>query len=106
MRLEANGVGLEIERMISTAPTCECDDAESLKPLWLTPDALAAKLESLRITSAQWHTELKPERQAAFCRRPLGDEKQPRDAGVCRSAGLADELSARRRAFQIKLPSL
>ncbi len=46
----------------------ECDDAEPLKPLRLTPEALAAKLESLRITFAQWHTELKPERQAAILR--------------------------------------
>jgi hypothetical protein len=38
----------------------ECSDAASLEPLRLTPQALAAKLESLRITFAQWHTELKP----------------------------------------------
>jgi hypothetical protein len=44
----------------------ECDDAEALKPLRLTPQALAAKVESLRITFAQWHTEMKPERQAAI----------------------------------------
>lgn len=44
----------------------ECDDADSLKPLRLTPASLAAKVESLRITFAQWHTELKPERQAAI----------------------------------------
>jgi hypothetical protein len=44
----------------------ECDDAEALKPLRLTPVALAAKLESLNITFAQWHTEMKPERQAAI----------------------------------------
>jgi len=46
----------------------ECDDAEALKPLRLTPEALAAKIESLRITFVQWHTELKPERQAAILR--------------------------------------
>ena len=44
----------------------ECDDAETLKPLRLTPPALAAKVESLRVTFTQWHTELKPERQAAI----------------------------------------
>ena len=44
----------------------ECDDAEALKPLRLTPQALAAKVESLRITFAQWHTEMKPGRQAAI----------------------------------------
>jgi hypothetical protein len=44
----------------------ECNDVESLKPLRLTLESLAAKVESLRITFAQWHTEIKPERQAAI----------------------------------------
>ncbi len=44
----------------------ECDDGEALKPLRLTPAALAAKVESLRVSFVQWHTELKPERQAAI----------------------------------------
>ena len=52
----------------------ECDDADSLKPLRLTLEALAAKLESLRITFAQWHTELKPERQAAILKEAFGGE--------------------------------
>ncbi len=43
-------------------------DAESLLPLRLTPEALQAKLESLRITYEQWHTELNPQRQAAVLR--------------------------------------
>jgi len=47
----------------------ECNDPENLKPLRLTPEALAAKLESLRITFAQWHTEMKPERQEAILNR-------------------------------------
>jgi hypothetical protein len=50
----------------------ECDDAEALKPLRLTPAVLAAKVESLRITFAQWHTELKPERQAAILKEGFG----------------------------------
>jgi hypothetical protein len=50
----------------------ECDDAEALKPLRMTPEALVAKLESLRITFTQWHTELKPERQAAILREAFG----------------------------------
>jgi hypothetical protein len=29
-------------------------------------ESLAAKVESLGITFAQWHTEMKPERQAAI----------------------------------------
>src|SRR5262245_12198698 len=43
----------------------EGEDAESLRPLNLKPQALRAKLESLRITYEQWHTELNPQRQAA-----------------------------------------
>jgi hypothetical protein len=46
----------------------ECGDAEGLKAVRLTPEALAAKVESLRITFAQWHTEMKPARQAAILR--------------------------------------
>jgi hypothetical protein len=50
----------------------ECGDAEALKPLRLTPEALAAKVESLRITFAQWHTEMKLERQAAILQEAFG----------------------------------
>ena len=50
-----------------------CDDStESLQPLRLTPAALRAKLESLRITFEQWHTELNPQRQAAVLREVFG----------------------------------
>jgi hypothetical protein len=52
----ASGEGLLLE--------CE-NNIEALKPLQLTLEALAAKVESLRITFSQWHTEMKPERQAA-----------------------------------------
>jgi hypothetical protein len=51
----------------------ECADAESLKPLRLTPGAVAAKLESLRITFTQWHTESRPDRQAAILEEAFGD---------------------------------
>ena len=54
--------------------TLECADAADLKSLRLTPEALAAKLESLRITFAQWHTELKPERQAAILQEAFGGQ--------------------------------
>lgn len=50
----------------------ECGDAKELKALRLTPEALAAKVESLRITFAQWHTEMKPARQAAILREAFG----------------------------------
>ena len=50
----------------------ECADAESLRPLGITPDALHAKIESLRITFEQWHTELNPQRQAAALREVFG----------------------------------
>jgi len=50
----------------------ECSDAESLRPLGITPDALRAKIESLRITFDQWHTELNPQRQAEALREVFG----------------------------------
>ena len=50
----------------------ECADAETLRPLGITPDALRAKIESLRITFEQWHTELNPQRQAAVLREVFG----------------------------------
>ena len=50
----------------------EYDNPESLKLLRLTPEALTARLESLRITFAQWHTEMKPERQAAILQEAFG----------------------------------
>jgi hypothetical protein len=52
----------------------ECHDPEALKPLRLTPQALAAKLESLRITFAQWHTDMKPERRDAVLKEAFGDQ--------------------------------
>src|SRR5262249_9585872 len=52
----------------------ECRDAEELRPLGLMPAGLAAKLESLRITYQQWHTELKPERQAAILKEAFGGQ--------------------------------
>jgi hypothetical protein len=50
----------------------ETDDTDALKPLRLTLEALAAKVESLRITFTQWHTEMKPERQAAILQEAFG----------------------------------
>lgn len=50
----------------------ECSDAESLRPLGIAPDALRAKIESLRITFDQWHTELNPQRQAEALREVFG----------------------------------
>ena len=47
-------------------------DADALRPLKLTPQALQAKLESLRITQEQWHTELNPQRQAAVLKEVFG----------------------------------
>jgi len=58
----ANGEGLVLE----------CDEPAALQPLRLTPEGLRAKLESLRITFAQWHTELKAERQAAILKEAFG----------------------------------
>lgn len=58
----ASGEGLQLE----------CADAETLRPLGITPDTLRAKIESLRITFEQWHTELNPQRQAAVLREVFG----------------------------------
>lgn len=52
----------------------EGGDAESLKALRLTAEAIAAKLDSLRVTFAQWHTELRPERQEAVLKEVFGGE--------------------------------
>lgn len=60
----ASGEGLLIEQ----------GDAEGLKAVRLSPEALAAKVNSLRITFAQWHTELKPERQAAILQEAFGGQ--------------------------------
>jgi hypothetical protein len=50
----------------------EGESAQALKPLNLTPDALRAKLESLRITYEQWHTEINAERQTAVLKEVFG----------------------------------
>jgi hypothetical protein len=50
----------------------ECADPEALRPLGITLAAVQAKLESLRITYEQWHTELNPDRQAAVLREVFG----------------------------------
>ncbi|MBI3848819.1 MAG: hypothetical protein HY298_00805 [Verrucomicrobia bacterium] len=52
----------------------ECADAALLSPLGLKPQSLEAKLESLRITFDQWHTEMKPARQEAILREVFGGE--------------------------------
>ena len=50
----------------------EDQGVEALEPLNLTADALRAKLESLRITYEQWHTEINPQRQAAVLKEVFG----------------------------------
>jgi hypothetical protein len=50
----------------------EGEDAETLRPLKLTPQALRAKLESLRVTCEQCHTELNSQRQAAVLNEVFG----------------------------------
>jgi hypothetical protein len=52
----------------------ECESPEALLPLRLTPAAIHAKLESLRITFEQWHTELNPERQGSVLKEVFGVE--------------------------------
>ena len=50
----------------------DADDSEALRSLGFTTDALRAKVESLRITFEQWHTDLHPERQAAILAEAFG----------------------------------
>ena len=52
----------------------ECTDPSSLRPLGIEPASLTAKLESLRITFEQWHTEVNPARQEAILREVFGGE--------------------------------
>jgi len=52
----------------------ECEDTTSLGPLGLTPQSIEAKLDFLRITFDQWHTELKPARQEAILREVFGGD--------------------------------
>src|SRR5712692_4493608 len=42
----------------------DCSDPHGLDSLAMTPASIDAKIESLRITFEQWHTDINPERQA------------------------------------------
>jgi hypothetical protein len=44
----------------------------ALAPLGITPESIDAKIESLRITFEQWHTEVRPERQEAVLKEVFG----------------------------------
>ena len=52
----------------------ECSDPHALEPLGMTPNSIDAKVDSLRITFEQWHTEIKPEQQEAVLREVFGGE--------------------------------
>lgn len=52
----------------------ECGDTHSLKPLGITASDVEAKIESLRITFDQWHTEINSERQEAVLKEVFGGE--------------------------------
>lgn len=60
----ASGEGLLLEGTEEVAPGEPSLDARTIR----------AKLESLRITFDQWHTELKPERQEAILREVFGGQ--------------------------------
>jgi hypothetical protein len=45
-----------------------------LTPLGITAEAIEAKIESLRITFEQWHTEINLEQQEAILREVFGGE--------------------------------
>jgi hypothetical protein len=50
----------------------ESHSPEALRALNLSPEALGTKLESLRITYDQWHTELNQQRQTAVLQEVFG----------------------------------
>ena len=50
----------------------EGGDPDALQPLGMAPESIDAKIDSLRITFEQWHTELRPERQAAVLKEVFG----------------------------------
>ena len=50
----------------------ECGDPHVLDSLAMTPASIDAKIESLRITFEQWHTEINPERQAQILKEVFG----------------------------------
>lgn len=52
----------------------EADDSPSLRALGFTRESLRAKVESLRITLEQWHTDLHPARQTAILAEAFGAE--------------------------------
>ena len=49
-------------------------DSRALESLQVTVEGLEAKIESLRITFEQWHTELKAEREQAVLAEVFGGE--------------------------------
>jgi hypothetical protein len=52
----------------------EADDSPALRALGFSREAIRAKVESLRITFEQWHSELHPARQAAILAEAFGAE--------------------------------
>jgi hypothetical protein len=53
----------------------EGENPDQLRAINLTPQALRAKLESLRITYEQWHSEINPQRQAAVLNEVFGGSR-------------------------------
>lgn len=52
----------------------ESIDPRALAPLGISAESLDAKIESLRITFDQWHTESKHEHREAILREVFGGE--------------------------------
>jgi len=50
----------------------ECGDPHLLEPLGISAEAVEAKIDSLRITFTQWHTDIDPERQQAVLQEAFG----------------------------------
>jgi hypothetical protein len=50
----------------------EVEDSPELRALGFSRETIRAKVESLRITFEQWHTELRRDRQAAILAKAFG----------------------------------
>ena len=50
----------------------ECSEPRALEALGISAASIDAKIDSLRITFEQWHTDIRPERQEAILREVFG----------------------------------
>ena len=71
--LDCTAAGRQADRSsVRAPPVFDHDGIDSLDKMRLEAIRAGPKVESLRITFAQWHTEMKPERQAAILQEAFG----------------------------------